>query len=99
VRSVGTMLSRLGLGLLVRAFGRFSLIVASTIIAALSLLVLLFPVDLIAAGIVLFVAGAALGIGQPLTMAAVSEAAPAGTVGLWLSIRVTANSLGVVVIP
>lgn len=99
VRSVGTMLSRLGLGALVRAFSRSTLIVASTIIAALSLLILVFPIDVVAAGIVLFVAGAALGIGQPLTMAAVSAAAPAGTVGLWLSIRLTGNSLGLVVIP
>lgn len=99
VRSVGTMLSRLGLGTMVRAFGRFNLVLVSTIIAALSLLVFVFPIGEVAAGIVLFIAGAALGIGQPLTMAAVTASAPMGTVGLWLSIRLTGNSLGLVVIP
>jgi len=99
VRSVATMLSRLGLGALVRRFGRMNLIIASTLIGAAAIFALMFSRDVPLAGVLLAIAGATLGIGQPLTMAAVSMAAPAGTVGLWLSIRLTGNSLGIVVIP
>lgn len=99
VRSIATMLSRLGLGTIVRIFGRSTLVVASTLIAGIAVLLLGFTTNAVVAGVVLLVAGLALGIGQPLTMATVSLLAPRGTVGLWLSIRLTGNSLGLVFIP
>ncbi|GGD31652.1 MFS transporter [Microbacterium faecale] len=99
VRSIATMLSRLGLGAMVRVFGRSTLIIASTLIAGIAVLLLGFTTNVLVAGMVLVVAGVALGIGQPLTMATVSLLAPPGTVGLWLSIRLTGNSLGLVLIP
>lgn len=99
IRSVATMLSRLGLGTMARKFGRSTLIMASTMIAAIAIFILVFTNDVVIAGLVLFVAGVGLGIGQPLTMASVSVAAQPGAVGLWLSIRLSGNSLGLVVIP
>lgn len=99
VRALATMLSRLGLGALVRAFGRPNLILGSTVLAAAMILVLIFSTNVVMAGAALFIVGAALGIIQPLTMAVISVAAPTGTVGLWLSIRLSGNSLGLVVIP
>lgn len=99
IRSVATMLSRIGLGAMVRLLGRSTLIMTSTLMAAIAILALVFTSNIVVAGVVLFIAGVGLGIGQPLTMASVSVAAPPGTVGLWLSIRLSGNSLGLVVIP
>ncbi len=98
-RAFATMLSRLAIGALVRRFSRPALIVASSLVAAVAIMLLAFSVNVVAAGAVLLVAGAALGIGQPLTMAVISVTAPPGTVGMWLSIRLSGNSLGLVVIP
>lgn len=98
-RSVATMISRVGLGTMARLVGRSTLILVSTSLAAVAIVILVFTSDLFLASMVLFVAGLGLGIGQPLTMAIIAVAAPPGTVGLWLAIRLSGNSLGLVVFP
>ncbi len=94
VRAVATMASRLYLGRLVARVGRSELIAASTALSALALGGLAAPIPVWAMGAVLVVAGFALGIGQPLTMTVISLAAPPGTRGTWLSLRLGANRFG-----
>lgn len=94
IRAVATMASRLYLGGLVARIGRSELIAASTALSALALGALAVPMPVWALGAVLVVAGFALGIGQPLTMTVISLAAPPGTRGTWLSLRLSANRFG-----
>lgn len=94
VRAVATMASRLYLGGLVTRIGRSELIVASTALSALALGALAVPMPVWGLGAVLVVAGFALGIGQPLTMTVISLAAPPGTRGTWLALRLSANRFG-----
>ena len=99
VRATATMFSRLGLGHLVARFGRQELIAGSTALAGLGVAALAAPMEPWAMAIVLVVAGAALGIGQPLTMTTISLAAPEGTRATWLALRLSANRLGQSALP
>lgn len=99
VRAVATMLSRLQLDLLVRTFGRGSLITASTLIGAVCVMLLAIPLDPWWMGALLVVAGATLGIGQPLTMSVISLASPPGSLATWLSLRLSANRFGQSAVP
>ncbi|GAB3268229.1 MFS transporter [Arthrobacter pigmenti] len=94
VRALATMASRLYLGRLVARIGRSELIIASTALSALTVGALAVPMPVVAMGAVLVVAGIALGIGQPLTMTVISLAAPPGTSGTWLALRLSANRFG-----
>ncbi|MET1064097.1 MAG: MFS transporter [Arthrobacter sp.] len=99
VRAVATMASRLGLGFLVAMFGRQQLIIASMGASAVALAVLTVPMEVWLMGVVLLVAGFALGIGQPLTMTIITLAAPLGTRSMWLALRLSANRAGQSVLP
>jgi MFS family permease len=99
IRAIATMFSRLGLAWLVSKFGRQQLITVSTAIAAAAIIGLSLPIDVWAMGAVLILAGVSLGIGQPLTMALITLAAPPGTQGTWLAIRLAANRLSQTVLP
>ncbi len=99
VRSVAMMASRLALGRLARLIGRHRLLIWSTLLAAVTVALLIAPVGLVAAAALMAVSGFALGIGQPLTMAIVSAVSPPGTQGTWLSLRLAGNRAGQLVIP
>jgi MFS family permease len=99
IRAAASMASRFGLGSMVERFGRQQLIIASTAVAAVTLIGLMFPLNVWLMGTVLIVAGFALGIGQPLTMTIISLAAPPGTRSTWLALRLSANRIGQSVLP
>jgi MFS family permease len=99
IRAGATMLSRLGLARMTARVGRDRLIVISSLVAAGSVAVLAFPVSAGVLAGALFVAGFALGIGQPLTMSVVTLTAPTGATSTWLGLRLTANRFGQSAIP
>lgn len=99
VRGVASMGSRLFLGRLADAVGRRRLLVVSTTAAALALLAAPLPVPVWVLGGLLFVIGFGLGVGQPLTMAWLAEAAPPGLRGRAMSLRMVGNRTGQLLIP
>ncbi len=99
VRGVASMGSRLFLGRLAEAAGRRRLLVVSTTAAALALLAAPLPLPVWALGCLMFVIGFGLGVGQPLTMAWLAEAAPPGLRGRAMSLRMVGNRTGQLIIP
>lgn len=99
LRGLASMASRLFLGRLSRAMGRRRLLVASTLAAALAMLLTPVPMPLWALAALLLVAGFGLGVGQPLTMSWLAESAPAGMRGRAMSLRLVGNRTGQLVIP
>jgi MFS family permease len=98
VRAGVSLVSRVGLGVIVRLVGRMRVIALSTAVAA-GAMALLPVVDLWGAVAVMVLLGFGLGIPQPLTMAwAVSLTDPARH-GYVLSLRIGANRLAQIAIP
>lgn len=99
LRAAATMASRLGLSQLTARVGRSRLVTASSLLAGLSVGLVAAPLPPAMLGIVLVVAGFALGVGQPVSMSIVTLAAPSGTTSTWLAMRLSANRLGQSAIP
>jgi len=99
LRAASSMVSRLGLGQLATWLGRRRLMVGSVGLAAASMALMALPVPVWALGALLAVAGFTLGIGQPLTMSWLAEVSPLGLRGTAMSLRLTGNRLGQVLIP
>jgi MFS family permease len=99
VRAAATMISRLGLGLLVSKFGRQNLVIASTALSGVTMAALALPMEMWAMTLVLTLAGVTLGIGQPLTMTVISLTAPPRSRSTWLALRLSANRLGQSALP
>jgi hypothetical protein len=99
VRAGASMVSRLFLGPLVRRYSRRQLLTWSIGLAALSTGLLAIEMSVWALAAVMIFVGLGLGLGQPLTMAWVAEAAPARLRGTALSLRLAGNRLGQTVIP
>ncbi|GIE28739.1 hypothetical protein Ait01nite_017840 [Actinoplanes italicus] len=99
VRAVASMISRLFLGRLTAAFGRHRLLVGTVAVSAAGLLLMLIPMPLWLMAVLVVAAGLGLGAGQPLTMSFLAESAPPGMRGRAMSLRLTGNRLGQVVIP
>ncbi len=98
-RAIASMISRLFLGRLAAAFGRGRLLTGTAVLSAAGLALLLLPMPVWLMGVVVVVAGFGLGAGQPLTMSYLAEAAPPGLRGRAMSLRLTGNRLGQVLIP
>ena len=99
LRAVASMTSRLFLGRLVALTGRRRLMVASVALSAVAMAVIGFPLPQALAVVVVVLLGLGLGVGQPLTMSWLAETAPAGLRGRAMSLRLTGNRLGQVLIP
>jgi len=99
LRAVASMGSRLFLGRLVGLVGRRRLMVASVALSAVSMAAVAVPVHPFALGALVVLMGLGLGVGQPLTMSWLAEVAPAGQRGRAMSLRLTGNRLGQVLIP
>lgn len=98
LRAAVSLISRVGLGPIVRTVGRVRVIALSTTVAA-GAMALLPLVDLPGAALVMVLLGFGLGIPQPLTMAwAVSLTDPARH-GYILSLRIGANRLAQIALP
>jgi MFS family permease len=99
LRAVASMSSRLFLGRLVRWAGRRRLMIVSVALSAVSMAVVAIPMPALAMAAVVVLLGLGLGVGQPLTMSWLAEVAPAGLRGRAMSLRLTGNRLGQVLIP
>jgi hypothetical protein len=100
LRAAATVCSRLLLPLLLRRWQHASLVVASSGGSALAVAVVPLPgTGGAAIGVALLLGGFFLGIGQPLTMALVVRAVPAGWSSSGLALRLVANRIGQVTLP
>ena len=99
LRAVASMASRLFLGRLVGFVGRRTLMVTSVALSAVSMAAVAVPLPPVALGALVVLMGLGLGVGQPLTMSWLAEVAPAGQRGRAMSLRLTGNRLGQVLIP
>lgn len=99
VRAASSMLSRLFLGGLVRALGSDRLLLLSLVIAAVSMALIPLNMPMPALVVLLVFLGLGLGIGQPVTMAWLAAAAPPGSQGRAMSLRISGSRLGQIVLP
>jgi MFS family permease len=99
LRAITSMISRLFLGRLVAALGRRRLMIGTIALSAGSMAALAFPLHPVAMAVVVALLGLGLGVGQPVTMAWLANSAPAGLRGRAMSLRLTGNRLGQVLIP
>jgi MFS family permease len=99
VRAVASMTSRFFLGQLVRLTGRRRLMLGSVALSAVSMAAVAVPMPVAGTAVLVVLLGLGLGVGQPLTMSWLAEMAPAGLRGRAMSLRLTGNRLGQVLIP
>ena len=99
LRAIASMASRLFLGRLAAALGRRRLLVGTVAVSAIGLGALLVPMPVWLMAVIVVAAGLGLGAGQPLTMSFLAESAPPGLRGRAMSLRLTGNRLGQVIIP
>ncbi|MGW3446360.1 MFS transporter [Streptomyces sp. NPDC001076] len=98
-RAGATIACRLVLTPLLRLLGRPLLLTATCFLAALLCAGIAVPVPVWALGLMLAVLGFCLGVGQPLSMTTVVQAAPEGARSTALALRLTGNRLGQVAAP
>lgn len=99
VRAASSMASRFFLGSLVRMLGSNRLLLLSLIIAAVSMALVPLGMPMAALVVLLVFLGFGLGIGQPVTMAWLAAAAPPGSQGRAMSLRISGSRLGQIVFP
>ncbi|SDX92154.1 Predicted arabinose efflux permease, MFS family [Modestobacter sp. DSM 44400] len=99
LRALASMTSRLLLGRLARWLGRRRLMIISVTMSAVAMAAVGLPLPPWATAVLVVLLGLGLGVGQPLTMSWLAETAPAGLRGRAMSLRLTGNRLGQVVIP
>lgn len=99
LRASASMVSRFFLGQLSALIGRGRLLSASIALSALTMALVPAPLHVIALGVVVIGLGLGLGVGQPLTMSWLAEQTPPGLRGRAMSLRLTGNRLGQVLVP
>jgi MFS family permease len=99
LRGAASMTARLFLGRLSARLGRRRLLAGSVALSAVGLAVTVVPLPLWALAVVVGAVGLGLGAGQPLTMSWLAEATPQGLRGRAMSLRLTGNRVGQVVVP
>ncbi|MFI0735317.1 MFS transporter [Streptomyces sp. NPDC021225] len=99
VRAAATIACRLVMTPMIRLMGRTVLMAVSCLGAGLLCAALALPVPAWGLGILLAALGFCLGVGQPLSMTTVVQAAPDGARSTALALRLTGNRLGQVAAP
>lgn len=99
LRAAATIACRLVLTPLLRLLGRTLLLTVTCLLAALLCAGIALPVPVWALALMLAVLGFCLGVGQPLSMTTVVQAAPEGARSTALALRLTGNRLGQVAAP
>lgn len=94
LRAAATIACRLVLTPLLRLLGRTALLTVTCLLAALLCTGIALPMPVWALALLLAVLGFCLGVGQPLSMTTVVQAAPAGARSTALALRLTGNRLG-----
>ncbi|MFD5270607.1 MFS transporter [Streptomyces sp. NPDC058335] len=99
LRAAATIACRLVLTPLLRLLGRTALLTVTCLLAALLCAGMAVPVPVWALAVMLAALGFCLGVGQPLSMTTVVQAAPDGARSTALALRLTGNRLGQVAAP
>ncbi len=99
IRAVSSMGVRVVLGRINDRFGMKFILNAGALITLLGSIAIAFVTQFYLLAIVIAITGFAMGIGQPATMAWVSRISDPQHRGLAISIRLTSNRLGQVVVP
>lgn len=99
LRAAATIACRLVLTPLLRLLGRSLLLTVTCLLAAVLCAGIALPVPVWALALMLAVLGFCLGVGQPLSMTTVVQAAPDGARSTALALRLTGNRLGQVAAP
>ncbi|MCX4668364.1 MFS transporter [Streptomyces sp. NBC_01381] len=99
LRAAATIACRLVMTPLISLLGRTTLIVVTCAVAALLCAGIALPVPVWGLGMMLALLGFCLGVGQPLSMTTVVQAAPEGARSTALALRLTGNRLGQVAAP
>jgi MFS family permease len=99
VRAIASMASRFAYVSLFRFFGRIPLTVGSMLLAAAGLVVLAFPAPLWLLYVASVAIGYGLGASSTLAFSGMVELAPANVRATALSLRLTGNRVGQVVLP
>ncbi|KOG43394.1 MFS transporter [Streptomyces resistomycificus] len=99
LRAAATIACRLVLTPLLRLLGRTVLLTVTCLSAAVLCAGIALPVPVWALALMLAVLGFCLGVGQPLSMTTVVQAAPDGARSTALALRLTGNRLGQVAAP
>lgn len=99
IRAIASMLVRFILGPLGERFGVRSLLVIGSLVTMVGSILIALTTSFTILAFLLFLTGIAMGVGQPATMAWVSRISRPESMGLAISVRLTANRLGQVAIP
>ncbi|MFE9444342.1 MFS transporter [Streptomyces sp. NPDC006602] len=99
LRAAATIACRLVLTPLLRLLGRALLLTVTCLLAAVLCAGIALPVPVWALALILAALGFCLGVGQPLSMTTVVQAAPDGARSTALALRLTGNRLGQVAAP
>jgi MFS family permease len=99
IRAGTTMLSRFFLGRLSNRFTTFQLLWWSTLTSVICCVAMAFARTPISLGMVVFIAGFSLGVGQPLTMSLVSQKTESSERALAVSARLLGNRMGQFLVP
>lgn len=93
-RAFASMLSRFFLGRMTKKFGFHKLLFGSIFFSSLSCLLAFFAHSVLFLLLVILIAGFALGVGQPMTMAWVSRISKEEERSFTISVRLASNRLG-----
>ena len=99
IRAAATIACRLVLTPLLQLLGRAALLTATCLLAGVLCAGIALPLPVWAIGLMLAVLGFCLGVGQPLSMTTVVQAAPDDARSTALALRLTGNRLGQVAAP
>jgi MFS family permease len=99
LRAGASMASRLFLGRLSQRLGRRRLLLGSVALSAVGMALSVVPMPVGSLAVVIVAVGLGLGAGQPLTMSWLAESTPPGLRGRAMSLRLTGNRLGQVLVP
>jgi MFS family permease len=99
LRAAATIACRLVLTPLLRLLGRTALLTVTCLLAAVLCAGIALPVPVWSLALMLAALGFCLGVGQPLSMTTVVQAAPEGARSTALALRLTGNRLGQVATP
>ncbi|GGN90225.1 MFS transporter [Streptomyces albiflavescens] len=99
LRAAATIACRLVLTPLLRLLGRSLLLTVTCLLGGVLCAGIALPVPVWALALMLVVLGFCLGVGQPLSMTTVVQAAPDGARSTALALRLTGNRLGQVAAP
>ncbi|MEV3993258.1 MFS transporter [Streptomyces sp. NPDC049837] len=99
LRAAATIACRLVMTPMIRLLGRTALLTVTCLLAGLLCAGIALPVPVWALAVMLAVLGFCLGVGQPLSMTTVVQAAPDEARSTALALRLTGNRLGQVAAP